>query len=219
MNTQQQLALDLSARPALGRDDFFVTEANRLAMEKIEAWERWPGAMLMVTGPRGSGKSHLVAVWAALAGADLTDPGCLDGTGPLAVDGVDGAAGNPALEEALFHFFNRARTAGQPVLFTGRTAPGEAGFRLPDLVSRLQSLDTARLSPPDDALLAAMLTKQLSDRQVEVAPKVVDYLVPRMERTFDAVQELAAALNRASYAERRPPSIPMARAVLEALSG
>ena len=217
MTTGRQLALDLSARPAFGRADFFVTKANDLAMEKIEAWRRWPGAMLMLTGPQGSGKSHLTAVWAGLAGARITKADAPDIPGPLAVEDVDRAAGNPQQEEALFHFFNRARAAGQRVLFTARRVPGEAGFDLPDLVSRLQSLDIAFLSAPDDALLTAVLSKQLSDRQVVTDAKVIAYLVPRMERTFDAAAQLAEALNRASLSAQRPPTVPMARTVLEAM--
>lgn len=210
-----QLALDLTKRPALGRDDFFVTEANRLALARIEAWQKWPGAMLVLTGPAGSGKSHLAAVWAARAPARIVPAAEHPGDGPAAIEDLHTIAGDAEAEEALFHTFNRARAAGQPLLFTARAAPGRIGLRLPDLVSRLQSLDMAALAPPDDALLAAVLTKQLADRQLVLEAKVTDYIVTRTERRFDAIERLARELNRTSLTARRRITVPMARDVLE----
>ena len=74
-----------------------------------------------------------------------------------------------------------------------------------------------RIEPPDDALLAALLVKQLADRQLRVEAEVVHYLVARMERSFAAVRALAAALDRASLRARRPVTLGLARAVLAEL--
>ena len=66
-----QLVLDLPVRPALGRADFFVSPANRLALAQVESWPGWPSGRLAVTGPEGAGKTHLAHVWAARAGARI----------------------------------------------------------------------------------------------------------------------------------------------------
>ena len=211
------MALDLAGRPALGRAEFFVTDANRLALAKIDAWARWPGAMLFLCGPAGSGKSHLAAVWAAMADARIVAAGEDPGAGPVAVEDLGSVVGDAEAEEGLFHFYNRAKAAGQPVLFTARAAPGRIGLALPDLVSRFQALDIAQLDPPDDALLAGVLTKQLADRLIDVDAKVVDYVVARIERRFDRVEAFAEALNRASLAKHRPITVPLAREVLNAM--
>jgi hypothetical protein len=65
----QQLAFDLPARPALEREDFFVSVANAQAVALIEGWRDWPARKLALSGPRGAGKTHLAHVWAARAGA------------------------------------------------------------------------------------------------------------------------------------------------------
>lgn len=67
-----QLSLDLPARPALGRGDFFVSGPNAAAVAMIEGWENWPARKLVLHGPEGSGKTHLTHVWAALSGATIT---------------------------------------------------------------------------------------------------------------------------------------------------
>ena len=59
------------SRPALGRADFFVSPANRLALAQVESWPGWPSGRLAVTGPEGAGKTHLAHVWAARAGARI----------------------------------------------------------------------------------------------------------------------------------------------------
>jgi len=69
----QQLGLDLPSRPALGRDDFFVAPSNAIAVAMIEGWQAWAGRKMVLTGPPGSGKTHLAHVWANLSGAGIID--------------------------------------------------------------------------------------------------------------------------------------------------
>ncbi len=76
MNGAYQLALSLDLPPALSRDDFLVGDANRSALAAIDAWPNWAGGVLLLSGPPGSGKSHLVQVWRAASGAaELAGPG------------------------------------------------------------------------------------------------------------------------------------------------
>ena len=104
----RQLAFDLPHREARGRGDFFVSKSNRAALAAIEGWRDWPGGKLLLTGPEGAGKSHLVQVWADLAGAEVlaadglaaTDPAAFAGR-RVALEDADRRAGDPAFEEAL----------------------------------------------------------------------------------------------------------------------
>ena len=67
----EQLSFDLSARPALGREDFFVSEANAVALAMVDAWRDWPTGKFLLLGEPGSGKTHLAHVWAHQADARL----------------------------------------------------------------------------------------------------------------------------------------------------
>src|SRR5690606_40519358 len=84
----RQLVLDLPARPALGRDAFFVAPANALALAQIDAWPDWPARRMAVVGPGGAGKTHLAHVWAARAGAEV-----LPATALATLDPLSAAAG------------------------------------------------------------------------------------------------------------------------------
>ncbi|MCP4205434.1 MAG: chromosomal replication initiator DnaA, partial [Shimia sp.] len=67
----EQLNFDLPVRAALGRDDFFVSPANAMALGLVDLWPNWAGGKLVLSGPAGAGKTHLTQVWAALSNAQV----------------------------------------------------------------------------------------------------------------------------------------------------
>lgn len=212
----RQLVLDLATRPALGRADFFVSPANRLALAQLDTWPAWPEGRLAVTGPAGSGKTHLAHVWASRSGARIlpaaelagVDLARLPGEAALAVEDADRLRELPRAEraeaeEALFHIANRLALGGGSLMVSGRAAPAQWELALPDLASRLGAAPVARLEAPDDALLAAVLVKLFTDRQLPVAPDLVSYLVSRMDRSFVAAETMVARLDAAGLERRR----------------
>lgn len=219
-----QLALELPARPALGREAFFVAPANRLALALVESWPAWPARRLAVAGPAGAGKTHLAHVWAARSGAvfldaaDLADldPAGVPGAAAMVVEDADRIVGAAAAEEALFHLCNRLAAGGGSLMVTGRSAPAHWGLVLPDLASRLAVAPVAVLEPPDDALLSAVLVKLFADRGIGVGPDVIRFLVARMDRSFEAASATVARLDRLGLARGRAISVRLAA---EALAG
>ena len=73
-----QLAFDLPARPAMGREDFLVASCNRDAVGWIDRWPEWPYPCMVLYGPPGSGKTHLARVWQQRAGAAWDEGGTVD---------------------------------------------------------------------------------------------------------------------------------------------
>lgn len=221
----EQIPLDLSPRPALGRDAFVVTRSNAEALARLEA-ASWPGGRLALVGPAASGKTHLAHVWAAETGAAVIpardiarhDLRALAAPGRVAVEDVPGIAGQRDAEVQLFHLHDRLGAEGGALLLTGREAPARWAVALPDLASRLAALGVAELRPPDDALLGALLEKQFADRHLEPKDAVLRFLVTRMTRSAEAARELAAEIDRLSLARQRPVSIALASLALERLA-
>lgn len=213
---QIPLDLGLPRRPAMGRADFLVSSANETALAMLDDWRGWPNLRLALIGPEGAGKTHLAHVWMAESGAgrvraaELTEADAprLAAMGAAAVEDADriaeDAADPLAAERALFHLMNLAGAEGCALLLTGRAAPSRWAVATPDLASRLQAVAVARIEPPDDALLAAVLAKQFSDRQLRVSESLIRYLLPRMERSFKAAGDIAERLDRAALAAGRP---------------
>ncbi len=217
----RQLPLDLRIRPALGREAFFVAPCNADAVALIDAWRGWPGRKLVLAGPPGAGKTHLAHVWAAAAGArmvaaaGLTEAGLPAlARGPIAVEGADAVAGDPAAERTLFHLHNLSATEGGTLLLTADTPPATWPLVLPDLRSRLEAAPLARIAPPDDRTLRAVLVKLFADRQLSPSPAVIDVLAQRMDRSFAGARELVARLDAAALAERSAVTRPLALRIL-----
>ncbi|WP_127114280.1 DnaA ATPase domain-containing protein [Shimia sediminis] len=222
----EQLNLTLPVRTALGRDDFFVSPANAMALGLIEAWPNWAGGKLVLSGPTGAGKTHLVHVWAAMSGArivaarDLREDGIPDlARGPVAVEDVPEIADRPNAQNALFHLHNLVLAEGQTLLLTGESDPKHWGLTLPDLMSRMQGTTVAALEQPDDTLLTVVLAKLFHDRQLTPHPDTIPYLVRQMDRSFEAAQALVEALDQLSLSEKRPITRALARRVIEAGQG
>jgi DnaA regulatory inactivator Hda len=224
--TANQLPLDLGHRPALGQADFVVADGNRDAVAWLDRWPDWPAAALVIHGPAGCGKSHLVAVWRARSQARSLAPDQLrrgplapliETRGHLVLDDAENAvaAGGEAAETALFHLYNAVKARGDTMLLTARTPPARWVIALPDLASRLSALPAVAVAQPDDELMAAVLFKLFADRQLAVDRRVIDYLATHMERSFASARQLVDRLDREALARRRRITRPLAAELLE----
>jgi chromosomal replication initiation ATPase DnaA len=211
-----QLAFDLPGSTAYSRADFFVSPANAQALAAIDGWMNWPAGKMLVIGPKGSGKTHLAHLWAAMTDGTVINARDLGQTdlaalpAAIAVDDADDVTD----EDALFHLHNIVTQSGS-LLLTATTPPRDWRLRLPDLVSRMQAAAITRLDAPDDALLAAVLVKLFTDRQITVQPTLIPYLVTRMDRALGAAQTLVARLDAHALAKGRPITRALAAEVLD----
>lgn len=216
----RQLTLDLALKPSFALDDFLVGPSNAAAFAMVERWPDWPAPLLLIIGPEGAGKSHLASIWANDAVAPLiyaTSLGSLDlvhliENRAVAVENVDRVGQN---EHALFHLINLAREHRATLLMTARSHPDTWGVTTADLLSRLRLAPVVEIAPPDDDLLRSLIVKQFMDRQIMVDTGVIEYILPRMERSFSGAAQLVDALDQESLTLGKRVTRAMAAAVLE----
>jgi chromosomal replication initiation ATPase DnaA len=220
----KQLALDLPLNPRYGREDFLVSPANERAYGMIERWPDWPDQIILLTGPKGSGKSHLAAIWAEEAHGWIVDAfevttervPHLISNGALVIEDLDSGEAD---EPALFHLLNLARERQGHVVLTSTLPVEQLPIRTPDLRSRLRLAPAVALEAPDDALLRAVLVKLFVDRQLVVDTTVVDYLTLRIERSLAAAAAVVGELDREALSRGRRITRPMAAELLARLEG
>ena len=216
-NRPRQLALALEHAESFAREDFLSGPSNAVALALVDAWPDWSHRTVMLTGPEGSGKSHLAAIWAQTAGARLIAARALEeasvpsalATGALVVEDVVAGAFD---ERALFHLLNLAREHDAFVLLTARTAP--MTFAVRDLASRVKALPLVAMMPPDDTLLRAVLVKLFADRQLSVDEALIGYVATRIERSFAAARAVVARLDDEALRHKRPLTRAFAAEVL-----
>lgn len=191
----------------------------------IDAWPNWPGHLVVLAGPIGSGKTHIASVWAGETGAICTSAAdfenCENDLIAAAGNGknilIEDMGSDFANEKGLFHLLNTVREAGSYCMITSRTWPREWDISLPDLRSRLTAAQLVELQEPDDELLRQVMIKLFADRQLSVETGVVDYCVLRMERSLESASRLVGKIDRMALAEKKTISKKIAGAALSEL--
>ena len=199
-----QMLLPFPRTPNFDSRDFLPAASN----QEVLAWldVDWPDKRLALAGPSGCGKSHLLHIWAErtgatiLAGQDLRDLEGVPESGALALDDADTVAPEPL----LLHLLNVARDRGIRILLSGNTPPSRWPIHLPDLSSRLRAITVTEVRSPSEDLLAMLLTRLLSDRQLSVAQSVQDWLLTRLPRSPAALRQAVAQLDQVSLISGKP---------------
>lgn len=223
----RQLPLDLPVEPRFELQDFLLSPSNEDAYAALDRWPDWSDPVAILVGSRGSGKSHLAAIWASKSHAwtiprrDLTAMRVpeLVSNGALVIEDCDRSQGN---EPAFFHLLNAARERSCSILLTASSEPGHWRIETPDLLSRLRLAPNILLQDPDDALLGAILVKMFVDRQLMVDTTVVDLIKTRAERSISSVRDIVARIDREGLARGIRISRGLVQEILrqdEALAG
>lgn len=212
-----QLPLAMPVRAALGLADFHVSPVNAEATALVRDPDLWPVGRLALVGPAGAGKTHLVHVLMAgeasvaridATAADARAAHVLAEAEIVVVEDVGDLARLDAgsrrrAEDGLFHLYNLRAAQGRRLLMTGREPPARWPVVTPDLASRLATLAVARIGSPDDALLASVLLKHARDRGLDPSEAAVDWTLARIERSFVAARDAAAAIDREAARRQR----------------
>jgi chromosomal replication initiation ATPase DnaA len=216
-----QLPLAFETGRSYARRDFVPGEANEVALAFVEAWPEWPARACAIWGPLGSGKTHLAQIWRARADASaialqelsVERVAALPPGGAVLIDDADREDGGPA----LFHLLNFVNQAGGWLLMTGVDAPQRWPARVPDLHSRLTALPGVGLKDPDEALMARVLLKLFAERQLKVPEALLDYLIPRLRRSFADAERIVVLIDSLALQQKRNISVEIGGQALRVL--
>jgi chromosomal replication initiation ATPase DnaA len=200
----RQLPLELGHQPSHAEADFLVGEGNALAHARVLAWPHWPDGATLLVGPLASGKSHLGRIFAERSGAIIVARGTIaaiasaPGREPLLIEDADRLGYD---EHHLFHLLNQALRGERTMLLTARDEVAHWPLRTDDVRSRIRRAPVFRLLVSDDIELSQMIVKLFADRQIRIDPKVIGYVVPRMERSAEEAAALVELMDRLALAK------------------
>ena len=209
----------------------FIAGPNQALVNSLRELLDEPAGAVLLSGPGGSGKSHLLSAvfhqaqesglnsiylslqrMPAAAVAVLSD---LDQLDLVCVDDLQAIVGLPDWEEALFHLFNRVREAGGCVLMASHFTARQLAVELPDLKSRLAWGLQLHLKPLADSHKLTIMQQSARRQGAELPEDVARYLLRRGPRGMKALLDHLDQLQQAAFAGKRPLTVPLARSVLQ----
>ena len=227
-----QIPLQLEP-PRPDRFDAFVPGPNMAVLQAVQNLLDEPGAVLFLSGPEGTGKSHLLnalchsarerdmgafyialkrlpeAAAAGLEGLQMLDVVC--------VDDIDRVVGNAAWERALFNCFNEVRSSGGRLLVASQKPLSALQFNLKDLASRLAWGVRLGLQAPGDEDKQEVLQQRALSLHIELPDEVCSYLLKHGRRDMASMLETVEKMKDAAFAAKRKITVPLAREVLKSL--
>ena len=216
----KQLLLDFPRQTKFDAADFMPMSCNADALKAIETNLTNGTGGLYIYGPEGCGKSHLLHLAAGRLNVEVFTPDTLPSDPTTltcaVVDMVDEAT--PDQQEKLFHLYNHLMSGRGLLILAGRHAADQLKG-LPDLTSRLKTLQHIKMQLPDSPQLELLLVKFAADHRLQIDAAVVRYLLSRAERSPRKLEGLVAKLDEASLTEKRAVTIPLVKQVVSQLQG
>jgi len=214
-----QLILKFPKNKVYLKEDFYVSSSNKEAFDFIESWPKWIKRTANIFGPQGSGKSHLVSILKGKTSTLKIESESLNDKiffefktkEALIIENLD----EKVSENLLFSIWNVALQDNKYLLITSTKPINLYKFKLPDLKSRINSSILIGIKLPDDNLISVILSKNFSDKQIKVEKKHIDYIIKRIDRSYEKISQFIQILDKYSLKKGSPFGLKLIKEVLK----
>ena len=214
-----QLILKFPANKAYLMEDFYVSPSNQEAYDFINSWPKWVKRIVNIFGPSGSGKTHLTSILKKktstieIQSDDLNDKifYSFKTKEALIIENLN----EKVSENLLFSLWNVALQDNKYLLITSSKPINLYKFKLPDLKSRASSCVMFGIKLPSDDLISVILAKNFSDKQIKVEKKHIDYIIKRIDRSYEKISQFILTLDKYSLKKGSPFSLKLIKEVLK----
>jgi chromosomal replication initiation ATPase DnaA len=206
MKSLNQLLLDFDYEQNFRDDDFYVGKSNFYAFELINKWPKWEKNFLNIIGDKFSGKTHLTNIFLKKFSGIRIESKLLNDENLRAIKPYQNVILenlNLDLNEKLIYtLFNIIDQDNKFLIITSLEPITEIDFRLEDLKSRTKNCLLAKIENPDDELMFALILKNLSDRQITLDKKLIDFIIKRVERSYGKIFEFIYKIDKISLKKK-----------------
>jgi len=214
-----QLILKFPTHQAYKKEDFYVSSSNQEAYDFINSWPKWIKRIFNIFGPAGSGKSHLASMLKSKTSCLWIDSNELNEKTflrfktkeTLIIENLN----EKISEKLLFTLWNIALQDNKYFLITSTKPLNSYKFKMNDLVSRVNSSLIIGISLPSDDLISVILAKNFSDKQIKIKKKHIDYIIKRIDRSYEKISQFILTLDKYSLKKGSPFSLKLIKEVLK----
>ena len=214
-----QLILKFPSHQAYKKEDFYVSPSNQEAYDFINSWPKWIKRTVNIFGPSGSGKSHLASILKSKTSCLQIETKKLSDEiffkfktkETLIIENLD----RKVSEKLLFSLWNIALQDNKYLLITSKKPINSFKFKLRDLTSRVTSSLIIGINLPSDDLISVILAKNFSDKQITVEKKHIDYIIKRIDRSYEKISQFILTLDKYSLKKGSPFGLKLIKEVLK----
>jgi len=219
MKSLNQLLLDFDYEQNFKDDDFYVGLSNYHAFELINKWPKWEKNYINISGEKYSGKSHLVNIFLKKFNGIKIEASSLNDENLKSIKPFQ----NIILEDLnldinekiIYTLFNIIDQENKFLIITSTKPITELGFQLKDLCSRTKNCLLSIIEKPDDELMFALILKNLSDRQIVLDKKLIDFIIKRIERSYSKIFEFIYKIDKISLKKKKSIDFKIINEALE----
>jgi len=219
MKSLNQLLLDFDYEQNFKDDDFYVGKSNFHAFELINKWPKWEKNFLNITGKKFSGKTHLTNIFLKKFNGIRVESILLNDENLKAIKPYQNVVledlNLDVNEKLIYTLFNIIDQDNKFLLITSSNPITEIDFKLEDLKSRTKNCLLAKIENPDDELMFALILKNLSDRQITLDKKLIDFIIKRVERSYDKIFDFIYKIDEISLKKKKSIDFKIINEALE----
>ena len=219
MKSLNQLLLDFDYEQNFRDDDFYVGKSNFYPFELINKWPKWEKNFLNISGEKFSGKTHLSNIFLKKFNGIRIESNMLNDENLKAIKPYQNIVledlSLEVNEKLIYTLFNIIDQDNKFLIITSSKPVTEIDFKLEDLRSRTKNCLLAKIENPDDELMFALILKNLSDRQITLDKKLIDFIIKRVERSYGKIFEFIYKIDKISLKKKKSIDFKIINEALE----
>ena len=199
-------------------DDFFISKSNQHIFKFLNEWPKWEKNFLNIIGEKYSGKSHIIDIFLKKFNGVKYEANLLDNDILKEIKLYENIVienFNEKIDEKLFYsLLNTIDQDNKYLIITSIKPIVNFNFSLVDLKSRSKNFILQNIEKPDDELIFALIVKNLSDRQISLDKKLINYIIKRIDRSYGKIFDFIYKIDEASLKKKKSIDLKIIKDVL-----
>ena len=218
MSDLNQLIIKFDYEKNFKDDDFYVSKSNKNIFNMLNNWPKWEKNFLNIIGDRYSGKTHLMNIFIKKFKGIKLNANSLSDENLNQIKFYENIILEDLTEKIneklIYSLFNIIDIDNKFIIVTSNKQITDINFSLPDLKSRTNNFIIQKIEQPDDELMFAIILKNLSDRQISIDEKLINFIIKRIDRSYGNIFNFIYKIDELSLKKRKPIDFKLIKEVL-----
>ena len=218
MKNLNQLIINFDYEKNFKNEDFYVSNSNRHVFSLIDKWPKWEKNFVNINGEKSSGKTHLINIFIKKFKGIKFDANLITDQDLKKVKIHENIIlenlNKDINEKLIYSLFNIIDLDNKYIIVTSEKPIVEIDFLLNDLKSRTKNFLLYKIEKPDDELIFALILKNLSDRQISLDKKLIDFIIKRIDRSYGKIFDFIYKVDELSLKKKKPVNLKLIKEIL-----